>query len=399
MADDLLQNDPQYDNQDLITKEQLIAEGFLINKKFLMVDSRVYRTEAFEYILQLADIAGSLVFVWDTKKIWANGKYFGGDIFEADLQYFTYLHTYDENGWPTGVTTANEARDRLYIKGQTHVLPKAIYNEVNGNNELIIDYDLKAAVNDEVFELDMNAEYNLEVVDNQITMNKYIPLSLAVINDPPMKEFDTGAITDLEIYVKAYGTRKSIIQFYTDDDPDKPEDFTPLTVTESVENCITSIQVGPNPGIMCDIPENTKVIFTFRGDDGKRTAMTQTAQEWGYGVWYGARDFGEDNTFDMNKFDDEFNKYVITTNGSNIGRTITIDQAATENGVFICPSIFNVTFTDTSTNLQGGWYPYADGTSDINLKKYKAPNNQLYTVYVTDNVGLGRVTWQIQLDR
>lgn len=50
--------------------------------KFVVIDSSLYTPEAFEYIQEFVNYAGSILFVSDTKKIYARGKYFGGDIFK-----------------------------------------------------------------------------------------------------------------------------------------------------------------------------------------------------------------------------------------------------------------------------------------------------------------------------
>jgi hypothetical protein len=83
---------------ELLTKNYLIETGFSIQKKFVIVDSSKFNDEAFNYIKELVDAAGSILFVSDTKKIYVHGRYFGGDIFQDDLLYYTNFVSYDNEG-------------------------------------------------------------------------------------------------------------------------------------------------------------------------------------------------------------------------------------------------------------------------------------------------------------
>ena len=121
----------------LVTKQDLINENFAIGKKFVMIDSRAYTPEAFEYVLKLADLVGSLVFVYDSKKIWANGRYFGGDIFQEDLNYFTEFASIDTFGNFTGIIQANHPKELIKFKGINYVEVIANHDPETGENNRI----------------------------------------------------------------------------------------------------------------------------------------------------------------------------------------------------------------------------------------------------------------------
>lgn len=345
----------------LITKEDLINSGFDIIKKLVMIDSTIYTPEAFEYILSLVDSRGAICFVSDSKKIYAQGRYFGGDIFQADLLYFTDFAAVANNGIIKSKTSAKHPKSTLYLQGLGHVVTNAIYDDETGANTVTFDYNLSNAVNKDSFTIDTNAEYKLDVVNGQVKMIKYVPCKV-ILSSLDVLEYDSGD-TIIEIDMKYIGS----------------EDLVSLNVTtEEFDVGIIDLEQSTNEKIVATIPNNTDVTFVVEYSDGKTVNYSTIKQIWGYGIWYGSLlEWNQEQLINLNK-------YVAFDNPNG---TLTIEQNGNEYGFFICPSEWEIKFIDNSTNLQGGWRPFDTFT-------YYGFNTE-YTVYKTEQSGLGYVKWTI----
>lgn len=355
----------------LITKEELIEQQFMINKKFVVIDSSLYTPEAFEYIQELVNYAGSILFVSDTKKIYARGKYFGGDIFEADLLYFTTFTVYNENinaagnidYRVNGVINATKPKSNLDIRGKGHIVLSGNYDETTGKNTMDINYDLVSAVDTEKFTIDEKAKYNLEVVDGKIKMIKYIP-AFVKMSSLPLLEYDSG---DTEIHIKlTIGGSKPL---------------TKLDLKTSLGVEYINLEKTTDYDVYGLAPNNTDITFSVLFTDDETVGETSVTQIWGYACIYG-------NALEENKPSPEtfnnFTKYIITNNPS---KTVIIEQNGDEYGWFACPAEYPVIFTDASTNLQGGW-------RQIDTFEYYGYNT-VYNVYRTEHPGLGNIKWII----
>lgn len=350
-------------NKVLITKQELIDKQFMITKKFVVIDSSLYTPEAFEYIKELITFAGSIMFISDTKKIFARGKYFGGDIFEADLLYFTQFETYNEYGNLTGQTDAKHAKSTLEFRGGKHVDLLANYDSVTGNNSINIDYNLDRAVNKERFTIEENAQYNLGVVDGQLKMIKYIPANVK-LSSLPLLEYDSG---DTEICIDYIIIGTNLLKQFD--------------ITTSMEEAYIIKEKFTDSKIYAMVPNNTDITFTIQFSDGETTNRVEVKQIWGPACLYGNAVYEEkpsETSFN------NFNKYIINNNPS---KTLVIEQNGEEYGWFACPSDYNVIFTDASTNLQGGWRKES--------KFLYYGDNTEYQVYRTDYPGLGNIKWII----
>jgi hypothetical protein len=352
----------------LITKEELIEQQFMINKKFVVIDSSLYTPEAFEYIQELVNYAGSILFVSDTKKIYARGKYFGGDIFQADLLYFTSFKLFNELNFSdvyesAGTIEAKQAKSNLNIRGKGHIKLNADYDETTGVNTMSIDYNLTSAVNTERFTIDENAKYNLEVVDGKIKMIKYIP-PFVKMSSLPLLEYDSG---DQEVHIKlTTGGSKPLIK---------------LDLKTSLGIEYINLEKTTDYDIYGLAPNNTDITFSVFFTDGETSGETLVNQIWGYACIYGsALDEDKPSPESFNNF----NKYIITDNPH---KTVIIEQNGYEYGWFACPAEFPVIFTDSSTNLQGGW-------QQIGTFEYYCFNT-MYNVYRTEHSGLGNIKWII----
>lgn len=352
----------------LINKQNLIDSGFHINKKFVMIDSTKYTPEAFEYILGLADECGTIVFVSDSKKIWAKGKYFGGDIFQTDLLYFTEFAAIDGDGNKTS-TSAHHPKSKLTFKTDGHLNATAVYKEETGENEINFNYDLDGAVNNEEFQIDAKSFYSLNVIDGQIKMNKYTPLSVS-LQKLNLLEYDSGEKM-LNISVNISGGN-GLKLFEVSTKTALPEE--PQIIVEEA----TSSQ-----NIVAIIPENVDVLFTAVCSDSRMQTSGSTVQQWGYACYYG-KELNPELIIKEDIFAADFNKYIILDNPS---KTIIIEQNGEEYGYFICPAKYPVEFVDESTNLTGGWIKI--GT----FSNYSF--DEIYNIYRTEQVGLGYMKWKV----
>lgn len=382
----------------LITKQNLIDDNFTIEKKFVMVDSRAYTPEGFEYILKIADSVGSLVFVYDTKKIWANGRYFGGDIFQEDLNYWSELVSLNSSGDFTGFAVANHMKETLILKGINNVGVFANYDEATGENSVTFDYNLSGAVNTE--RVDINgSKYNLVVENGKVKLNQYIPMKVTLSSLPSL-EYDSVFDPLTEVTFKLHITG-------TIPDPDKVElhlnaltstgdDFTKYCTLDEETNTITA-----------QVPTNVDVKFTVFYTDGETTGTVSTWQRWGYGILvglykefnfgYGVYDNPEIVNFNsiyqsiINNENNEFVQKYVWIPGTKFNASLNINVDSGEYGIVYCPANMNMEFTDTSINLSGGWRP------DFNKKgmKYNDEYEIEYIIWRTDHMGIGLINWKI----
>lgn len=351
----------------LITKQELISSGFFLNKKFVMIDSTKYTPEAFEYILNLADETGSIIFVSDTKKIWAKGKYFGGDIFQADLLYFTEFEAIDGDGNKSS-TSAQHPKSKLTFKTDGHLNATAVYKEDSGENEINFNYDLDGAVNKEEFQFDPKSLYNLNVVNGQIKIEKYTPISISLPKLNPI-EYDSGD-KELTCNVGIFGGN-TILSFGV------------TTITGRPEEPELVLGVDSAGFFTVLIPNNTNVTIKVNASDGKSGAEETVSQNWGYACYYGSSTNAE-MTLKEEILGAEFKKYITLNDPS---KTITIEQNREAYGYFVCPAIFKVEFIDVSTNLTGGWRKIGSFTN------YSF--NETYNIYRTEQTGLGYMKWNV----
>lgn len=377
----------------LVTKQNLIDQNFKIEKKFVMVDSRAYTTEAFEYVLKLADMAGSLVFVYDLKKIWANGRYFGGDVFQDDLNYWTTVTTVNADNIYTGSTTAVAPKSNLVLKGKSHLSTKAIFDPERLDKNIIeFDYKLQDAVNTNFVEIDGN-RYNLVVENDQIKLNKYVPMKV-VCSSLPVLEYDSVLdYAEISFNIKLEGTMPN---------PNKVVLDIQVSVGGESRNDLFTGYDASTGTVYGQAPRNTEVTFTIAYSDGITGGTTSVTQRWGYGIWIGIFD---ENIYGYGLFEEyrpnfltnqegtngvEETKKYLWVPGTNLNINESIDQTESQYGMLVCPADFDIEFVDVSTNLTGGWTP------GFNQMGYLYEDKIKYMPYRTDHTGLGLVTWKIK---
>ena len=379
----------------LVTKQDLINENFAIGKKFVMIDSRAYTPEAFEYVLKLADLVGSLVFVYDSKKIWANGRYFGGDIFQEDLNYFTEFASIDTFGNFTGIIQANHPKELIKFKGINYVEVIANHDPETGENLMTFDYNLKGAVNTERVEID-GAKYNLVVENGRVKLNQYKPMVVTLSSLPPL-EFDSVedyATVSFRIYISG-----------TLPDPSKIELKVNIETEDGSEVENYHLDEDTNT-FTADVPVNVNTKFTVYFTDGETAGTVSVWQKWGYGILIGLwKAYKFEYIFDDNDYttfedlydfissdeDSSLCKKDIWVPGTRYSSSANIDVSVESYGIVICPSNMEMEFTDTSINLVGGWQPSFNKTG----YKYLDNNRREFIVWRTDHQGIGLVNWKI----
>lgn len=376
------------DNKPKITYGELVNSNFTINKKLVMIDSRSYTDEAFKYILGVADSVGSIVFVYDTKKIYANGQFFGGDAFVEDLLYFTSITTLnnrDGQDTMTGEIYARKAQDALVISGKDYLEVKSKYDYNNYQNVLEFKYNLDDAVLKDLISVDNESFYNLDVINGQVKLNKYTPLKVEIIS-PEIREYDSDDAQDVLFDINLTGTH--ITNVFVENIGKyelsiEPEELQNLASFDAIENKIK----------FTTIPENTDVTVSITASDGITTVTSTGSQKWGYGIYYGVQhsdSIDSLKSFDLDTLHSSYSKEILSEYNGELN--IEINQNSNEYGIFICPASLNVTFKDTDNNLIGGWTP--SYMLDKNLYSKNIP----YIVYVTDNDSIGRVKWNIKLE-
>lgn len=377
--------------QNLITKAQLLDQNFKIVKKLVMIDSRVYDSEALQYIFNLADRAGSLVFVYDTKKIWANGQYFGGDILSEDLKYFTRYFTFDEQGHTADIR-AQEKNDTIQIVGQgfLEVIGKMPNPAIDSDlsKTITLNYNLEKAVNTDFVEINGD-RYSLMVdADGKLKLDKYTPVSISIPSLPALEYDDVSEMgwyndenTEIEVHPISFELKVST---------SKPIKHLGIRSVPNIE--LSQDDLNGNK-ITAKIPRNIDVTFTAYVEDELTYADYSVTQRWGCGIWYGVSSKEEGyfitNSLDLEELTIDNPKAIYI--GNQLTVNATLNQGANEFGYFICPDDLDVEFTDTSTNLSGGWVPYYD----ITLEKYSEDVRKIYTIYRTEHRGLGSVKWKI----
>lgn len=329
-----------------------------ISKKIILVNSEKYTEDAFDYLLDLIDESESIAFIVNERKIYTQGEYFGGDLWEDSLNYFSKHVIIDDNNEILNRIYAQSAKDSLQWKGE-------------GGIQLYNDYDIKREANT------IHIKYNLEAaVDEESVVrvgDKILALTVGENNKLAIAEFEPINITWPTIQMLEY-------------DKGDTEISIPLTIQNKQR--LTSLVISASSGVIpsfnwetdtitANIKNNTNVTFYIDYKDGK-TLMTESfKQEWGYAYCYGITQITEEN-FDRFKkgLENKFNN-----------KEITINQTNNTYGWFAYPKNISIEFSDKATGLSGGWEKA--GT----FMKYNS--NIEYQVYKTEQSGLGSVTWKI----
>ena len=335
-----------------------------INRKFILINSSLYTNEAFEYILELVNETDSILFIRDTKKIYTHGEYFGGDLWEDSLFYFGNFQILNDADEVKVSIEAEEQKETLKLKGINNLDISAEENYIDGikYKTIVFNYDISNVVDTTPFTVDdPTAEYKLEIKDSKIHVNKYIPIRVEVPNiELPVLEYN-NAHTTVNIPINVFGTdtNKNI--------------FVSSSTGESVR------YDEENSKIILDVTNSVSdndILIVY--SDSRTQGSLTLKQKFSFACVFGQTEPSNSNF-------NTISRYVCD---DKIDGEITIEIDRGNYGWFACPENFNPIFIDKESNLSGGWTPVKKALFYV--------RNIKYTIYRTENSGLGHTKWIIK---
>ena len=347
-----------------ITFEELQENPPVIDRKFILIDSSLYTDEAYEYLLELINETDSIAFIRDRKKIYTHGEYFGGDIWEDSLFYFGDFQILDNDSEEVLTTLKAEVqKETLRLKGENHILllPEEVWENGVKYKTLRFKWDAENSIDTSVFTIDdPTAEYNLEIKDNKISVNKYIPIRIES-SEIELKEYDDSASSvtfDLDIW----GTDIEKNIFVTSSNPNDI-----ITISSDKKHVVATISEK-------NIQTNYLIIYS----DSKKEDNIYNSLKYGFANVCSNQEITVNNFLDI---EDRF----ISENSCSCEFDLNIDDE--EYGWFACPISFKPKFIDKENNISGGWLKIST------IKVYSI--NLEYNVYRTENSGLGNTSWKV----
>lgn len=339
-----------------ITIDEVKESNLFINKRLVLIDSSLYTDDAFEYVRTLIDKNEAIAFITDTRKIYTQGQYFGGDLWEDMLFFFGDYRLLDENGEEITTLKAELMKEQLNISSSNHILISASEKYVEGEKTktLNIGLDINGLV-DETAILTELGEYKLTVENNKIKLDKYVPIKVGSTT-LPMLEYDTQ-ISNVQFnlfYEGSNGVRN--VEIYS----------SPSQTVEISEDLMT---------VTTTITQNTTNAFIVRYNDGVTFDHISLLQTFGFACVYS-------NTEITSR---DFMTYSRYISDESCDGEFTITQAEGQYGYFACPSIYTPIFKDYESSMSGGWEKIRT------LRIYTL--NIEYTVYRTEQTGLGTNKW------
>lgn len=342
----------------LINLEEVQASVQSIDKKIILVDSSKYTDEAFEYLLDIIDESKIIAFIVNERKIYTHGEYFGGDLWEDTLNYFSKYAILDENNKIKDQFFANSPKEAIELKGEGGVVIYNDYDIDRDANIIHIQYDLNAAI-DESSYINIGDKFiKLTKHDNKLALDYHDATNITLVK-PPLIEYDSGSVATTIPVIVERGESLTKLEISAD------ENGLPIFNTETgsisllvVNNAVTTVTV-------------------VYGDD-LITKEVSVVQEWGYAYAYGILGIIEDNfdSFKSDEIEKEFHE-----------KTIELDIPENKYGWFAYPADTAIRFIDVDSDLAGGW------TKSHVLYRYD--RNIKYQVYRTEQTGLGKTKWKI----
>lgn len=345
----------------VMSLEELRNNPPLFDKKFLLINSSLYTDEAFEYLLELINETDCIAFIRDLKKIYTHGEFFGGDVWEEDLLCWGAFQLLDENDDIITELAAEELNDKIRFKSNNNITLTAEEYYVHGEKlkTIVIGYDINNSVDTSIFTVDdSTAQFNLEVNEGKIGINKYVPISVSVSGDTTPIEFD-NAPDRIQFFLDVKGTAQNKNIYVT----------TGTNETVQIADDYSSVSATITP--------NTNVNYLVIYSDGQNEGSVMFEKKFGYGLFYSTEQITKDNIHDMNR--------VVVLNSCKCN--ITLDQGDENYGWFACPSNCKPIFKDTYSGICGGW---------TKVGKFRIYSNNIeYDVWRTENSGLGENNWEI----
>lgn len=346
------------ENTHIIDLEELKSTVTKIDKKIILVNSSKYTDEAFEYLLDLIDENETIAFIIDERQIYTHGEYFGGDLWEDSLNYFSKYVLLDDKNEIKQQLYANNPKEAMQLKGEGGVDLYADYDIERDANTIHIKYNLENAI-DKSSLIKINNDYiSLTNHDDKIALDYYDGVNIS-LSEPKMLEYDNG---NTEVYVYM--------------DIQNSEKLRKLNITAS-GNGVPLYNIETK-NISLLVFNNVKTILYVDYEDDYAKNTKSVTQDWGYAFAYGNDTIAANNfnLFKCSDFENEFHE-----------KTININIEEGNYGWFAYPANVEISFIDTENGLVGGWKKHSTFT------RYE--NEILYQVYRTEQSGLGNTTWKI----
>lgn len=345
----------------ITTLEELQASDVKITKKIILVNSSKYTDEAFEYLLDLIDDSEAIAFVINERKIYTHGEYFGGDLWEDTLDYFSKYMLIDENNNITSQIYAQTPKDAIQFKGEGGIVLYSDYDINREVNTIHFQYDLNAAIDHTtVFKINDELFISLDVENGKISLKKYVPVKF-IYDYPQIVEYDSGD-KQLSLPIRIENSEK-LNEFHITGSNDVIPVYDPLLQT-----------------INATIPNNTEVtIYIDYSDKNGFEYVEPITQQWGYKYAFGsgASAIRYDN----------INNFLTEIENRFSEKTININIPDGQYGWLAYPSTVQLSFTDLDSGLIGGWKKHS---------KFRLYTSNIeYQVYRTENVGLGNTKWKL----
>lgn len=345
-----------------MTVDELRANPPKIDKKFILVNRSLYTDEAFEYLLELINETDAVVFISDTRQIYTHGEYFGGDVWDDKLVYFSTFQIFNDSEEELSKIKAEITDDTLRIQGINNITltPEEYYSNGDKVKILKIGYDIANSIDTSVFTIDdPTAQFNLEIKDSKISVNKYIPVRVELSENNNIFEYDNYPDT-ISFGINIYGTSSN--KYITAASDNNAE----ITFNESYTEASVNVT------------SNTDTHYLILYSDEQTQGSVAYTQEFGYGICWSNTEITANNFMSLPR---KIMKYSCESD-------FFITQGENEFGWFACPSNCTPTFIDMYSGLRGGWKKYG------NITVYSL--NIDYTVWRTENSGLGEVKWTVK---
>ena len=332
-------------------------ENLLIQRKLVSINSEEYTPEALEYIHQLVDNEGSLLFDSYTHRIYTLGRYYGGDTLKEDLLFYTRILNLDIDDNEISYISAKGPESQLAFKGKDSITITTTTKD--GIDVIEIGNDVSKFVNQHLITRKDGSKYILFINDNgQIDIEEY--------SDP---------IISLDIKPLEYDAV----------DTDEYTLEIPIIIDSSIPiDKWTQFEIITEDCELMDLTNDLKMKVKFvKGQDGiividYNDSITSDEisfeVNWSDFVYYG--------TYDGDFTYEEKGKYPL----GDVENTFIIDQGFYDYAFIMLPKEYDIIIIDDLSSLQGSWHK---------RQRLEIKNNHEYNVWLTTNEGMGKVRWKI----
>lgn len=336
--------------------EVLDLDGWIIQKKFIQVGSSNYTEEALNYVKKLIDDERAILFDRDTHRIYTLGDYYGGDTLKQDLLYYTKILNIDLDEKTIDEISASTPESTLAIQAKNSIEIKT--RKVDGKDIIEIGNDLTKMVNLHTISRRDGTSYRLFInQDGKLDIEEYIKPIIKV--SPTSLEYDEA---NNDIYEK---TLDIII-----DSTIPVENWTELNIEG--EDC-EILDFNQN-SIKINFYKGQDAVIHLTYNDGENNETLDIPIIWGkfayYGIFDGDLDYQEKGKWELGDIE---NKFIV-------------DQGMWDYAYLMIPEGYDIIILDDLSSLQGSWYK---------RKRQIIKNNEVYDVFLTTNLGMGKVRWKI----